>query len=114
MDLGANRFRTFWEITLPVLRPGITAGALLAFTLSIDDVIISYFVNGNTMTYPLQVMASIKSGVAPDVNALSAIILVGTIVFVVLTQGNLFKKKETIGTIGGWQICGTGFTNIKE
>lgn len=94
MDLGANRIRTFWEITLPVLRPGITAGALLAFTLSIDDVIISYFVNGNTMTYPLQVMASIKSGVAPDVNALSALILAGTIIFVVLTQGNLFKKKK--------------------
>lgn len=93
MDLGANRFRTFWEITLPVLKPGITAGALLAFTLSIDDVIISYFVNGNTMTYPLQVMASIKSGVAPDVNALSSLILVGTIIFVILTQGNLFKKK---------------------
>ena len=45
------------------------------------------------MTYPLQVMASIKSGVAPDVNALSTLILVGTILFVVLTQGNLFKKK---------------------
>lgn len=93
MDLGANRFCTFWEVTLPVLKPGITAGALLAFTLSIDDVIISYFVNGNTMTYPLQVMASIKSGVAPDVNALSSLILVGTIIFVILTQGNLFKKK---------------------
>ena len=45
------------------------------------------------MTYPLQVMASIKSGVAPDVNALSTLILVGTILLVVLTQGNLFKKK---------------------
>lgn len=54
----------------------------------------SYFVNGNTMTYPLQVMASIKSGVAPDVNALSALILAGTIIYVVLTQGNLFKKKK--------------------
>lgn len=43
--------------------------------------------------YPLQVMASIKSGVAPDVNALSSLILIGTIIFVILTQGNLFKKK---------------------
>ena len=95
MDLGANRIRTFFEITLPVLMPGITGGALLAFTLSIDDVIISYFVNGQTKTYPLRVMESIKSGVAPDVNALSALILVGTIVLVIVTQsGLLIKNKE--------------------
>ena len=94
LDLGANRIVTFFEITLPVLAPGISGGALLAFTLSIDDVIIIYFVNGQTMTYPLKVMESIKSGVAPDVNALSTIILIGTILFVILTQGNLFKKAK--------------------
>lgn len=94
MDLGANRLVTFFEVTLPVLAPGILGGALLAFTLSIDDVIISYFVYGQTKTYPLKVMESVKSGVAPDVNALSTLILVGTILFVVLTQGDLFKKKR--------------------
>ncbi|MCK9171122.1 MAG: ABC transporter permease [Treponema sp.] len=93
MDLGANRSRTFFEITLPVLAPGIAGGALLAFTLSIDDVIISYFVNGQTKTYPLKVMESIKSGVSPDVNALSALILVGTILAVFVTQSNLFRNK---------------------
>ena len=93
MDLGANRIRTFFEITLPVLAPGILGGALLAFTLSIDDVIISYFIYGQTKTYPLKVMESVKSGVAPDVNALSTLILLGTILFVVLTQGDLFQKK---------------------
>lgn len=93
MDLGANRIETFFRITLPVLAPGIAGGALLAFTLSIDDVIISYFVNGQTKTYPLKVMESIKSGVSPDVNALSALILIGTIVLVILTQSNLFNKK---------------------
>ena len=92
MDLGANRLVTFFEITLPVLAPGILGGALLAFTLSIDDVIISYFVYGQTKTYPLKVMESVKSGVAPDVNALSTLILIGTRVFVVLTQGDLFKN----------------------
>ena len=95
MDLGANRIGTFLRITLPVLAPGIAGGALLAFTLSIDDVIISYFVNGQTKTYPLKVMESIKSGVSPDVNALSTLILLGTIVLVVLTQSNLFKKKAS-------------------
>lgn len=93
MDLGANRLVTFFEVTLPVLAPGILGGALLAFTISIDDVIISYFVYGQTKTYPLKVMESVKSGVAPDVNALSTLILIVTILFVVLTQGDLFKKK---------------------
>lgn len=55
--------------------------------------IISYFVYGQTKTYPLKVMESVKSGVAPDVNALSTLILVGTILFVLLTQGDLFKRK---------------------
>ena len=92
-NVRANRLVTFFEITLPVLSQGILGGALLAFTLSIDDVIISYFVYGQTKTYPLKVMESVKSGVAPDVNALSTLILVGTILFVILTQGDLFKKK---------------------
>ena len=95
MDLGANRIQTFFQITLPVLAPGIAGGALLAFTLSIDDVIISYFVNGQTKTYPLKVMESIKSGVAPDVNALSTLILIGTILLVVLTQSDILKKHKT-------------------
>ena len=94
MDLGANRLRTFFEITVPILAPGIGGGALLAFTLSIDDVIISYFVNGQTKTYPLKVMESIKSGVSPDVNALSTLILIGTIALVTLTQSNLFAKHK--------------------
>ncbi|MFR7992233.1 MAG: ABC transporter permease, partial [Lachnospiraceae bacterium] len=92
MDLGANRITTLKNITLPVLAPGIAGGALLAFTLSIDDVIVSYFVNGQIKTFPLKVMESIKSGVAPDVNALSTLILLGTIILVILTQSDLLKK----------------------
>ena len=94
MDLGANRMVTFFEITLPALAPGIAGGALLAFTLSIDDVIISYFVNGQTKTYPLKVMESIKSGVSPDVNALSTLVLIGTIGLVFLTQSGLLTGKH--------------------
>ncbi len=60
--------------------------------MSFTDSGISYFVNGQTKTFPLKVYESIKSGVAPDVNALSALILLGTIVLVVLTQSNLIKK----------------------
>lgn len=94
MDLGANRTKTFFHITLPVLAPGIAGGALLAFTLSIDDVIVSYFTNGQTKTFPLKVMESIKSGVSPDVNALSTLILVGTTILVLLTQSGIFNKKK--------------------
>lgn len=93
LDLGANRTQTFFRITLPVLAPGIGGGALLAFTLSLDDVIISYFTNGQTMTFPLKVMESIKSGVSPDINALSALILIGTILLAVLTQRTSMNKK---------------------
>lgn len=92
MDLGVNRLKTFFHITLPVLAPGIGGGALLAFTLSIDDVIISYFTNGQTMTFPLKVMESIKSGVAPDVNALSTLVLLVTGLFVFATQSRLLRR----------------------
>lgn len=94
MDLGAGRVKTFMNITLPVLAPGIAGGAILAFTLSIDDVIISYFTNGQTKTFPLKVMESIKSGVSPDVNVLSTLILVGTILFVFITQSGLLSKNK--------------------
>ncbi|MDF2613777.1 MAG: Binding-protein-dependent transport system inner rane component [Clostridia bacterium] len=93
MDLGANRIKTFAYVTLPLILPGILSGGLLAFTLSIDDVIISYFVNGTVKTFPLKVMESIKSGVAPDVNALSTLILLGTTGIVLLTQSGLFKSE---------------------
>ena len=92
MDLGANRLKTFFYVTLPLILPGILSGGLLAFTLSIDDVIISYFVNGTVKTFPLKVMESIKSGVAPDVNALSTLILLVTTLIVVLTQSGIFNK----------------------
>lgn len=94
MDLGASRIRTLIHITLPVLAPGIAGGALLAFTLSIDDVIVSYFTNGQVKTFPLKVMESIKSGVAPDVNALSTLVLLGTILVVVLTQSDFLKRRK--------------------
>lgn len=92
MDLGASRVKTFFQVTLPQLAPGIAGGALLAFTLSMDDVIVSYFVYGQDLTYPIKVMQSVKVGVTPDINALSTLVLVGTIVFVVLTQSDALAR----------------------
>lgn len=92
MDLGANRRQVFRHITLPILFPGVLSGAMLAFTLSIDDVIISYFTNGpSSTTYPLKVLELVKSGVSPDVNALSTLIILGTLAIVIIMQSRNFK-----------------------
>lgn len=93
MDLGASRWKVFRYITLPILLPGVVSGGMLAFTLSIDDVIISYFTNGpGSTTYPLKVWEMVKSGVSPDVNALSTLILLGTLILVVVTQSRGLKS----------------------
>lgn len=78
-DLGANTWQTFHKVLLPFLAPGIAAGALLAFTLSIDDFVITFFVAGpGSTTLPIYVYGMIKFGSPPLINALSAIMLVAT------------------------------------
>ncbi|MDF2678183.1 MAG: extracellular solute-binding protein [Bacillota bacterium] len=80
MDLGATPFQTFYKITLPIIAPGILAGALLAFTLSMDDVIVSFFVSGpGFTTLPLKIFSMVKFGVSPEINALSTIMLIITL-----------------------------------
>ena len=75
-DLGASKFKIFSKVVLPCLMPGIMSGAGLAFTLSLDDVVISYFTAGpDSNTLPLQIFSMIKSGVTPDVNALITVML---------------------------------------
>lgn len=75
-DLGASKLKTFFYVVLPTLIPGILSGAQLAFTLSLDDVVISYFTAGpESNTLPLQVFSMIKTGVTPDVNAMITILL---------------------------------------
>ncbi|MDV3429110.1 MAG: extracellular solute-binding protein [Bacillota bacterium] len=87
MDLGATPRKTFFKIILPIIMPGIAAGALLAFTLSLDDVIISFFVAGpSSTTLPLKVFSMVKFGVTPEINALSAIMLIVTVFVVVLSE----------------------------
>ena len=81
-DLGASRIKTFFKVVLPTLLPGILSGAQLAFTLSLDDVVVSYFTAGpESNTLPLQVFSMIKTGVTPDVNAMITIML-GIIFFI--------------------------------
>ncbi|GAK53895.1 binding-protein-dependent transport systems inner membrane component [Candidatus Moduliflexus flocculans] len=85
MDLGANRYKTFFYITLPVIAPGIISAALLCFTLSIDDFVITFFTQGpNSTTLPVKIYSMVKFGVSPVVNAISTIFLLVTTVAVVL------------------------------
>lgn len=87
MDLYATPFQTFRYITLPMAMPGIIAGALIAFTLSIDDFIISFFVAGpNSTTLPLYIYAMVKRGISPEINALSTLLMVATVSLVIVAQ----------------------------
>lgn len=75
-DLGASPARAFLSVTLPLIAPGVVSGALLAFAMSMDDFVISFFVNGpQTTTLPLKVYSSVKVGVTPAVNALCTVML---------------------------------------
>ncbi len=87
MDLGADEWLTFWWVTFPLVAPGILAGALLAFTLSLDDVIITFFAAGpGSTTLPLQIFSMVRFGVSPEINALSTIFLVVTLAMVVTAE----------------------------
>jgi spermidine/putrescine transport system permease protein len=87
MDLGANRRKVLLGITVPIIAPGIISGAALAFTLSVDDIIISFFTTGaKSTTFPLKIMELVRSGVRPDVYALSTMILLATLMVVAVSQ----------------------------
>jgi spermidine/putrescine transport system permease protein len=82
MDLGANEWTTFRKVTFPLIFPGILAAALLAFALSIDDYVITSFVAGRSITFPLWVFGVSRLGVPPEVNVLGTLIFVVALVFI--------------------------------
>lgn len=88
-DLGAGPYATFFRITLPMIMPGVLAGALLVFALSIDDYIITSFNAGNTQTFPLWVYGATREGVPPQVNVMGTLIFgFGVLVALSLAVGN--------------------------
>ncbi len=94
-DLGASPARAFFDIIVPMIAPGIASGILLSFAMSLDDVVISFFVNGpTTNTLPLKIYSQLKTGVTPEVNALCTIMLAVTFAVVALSRINVFGKKE--------------------
>ena len=91
-DLGATPWRTFVNVTLPTISPSIFASALLVFTLSLDDFVISFFVAGpSSTTLPIYIYGMIKRGITPEINALAALMIVTTVILV--TVGELFRRK---------------------
>ena len=94
LDLGAKPFRVLWDITLPQLAPGMAAGWLLAFTLSLDDLVIASFVSGpGSTTLPMLIYSRIRLGLRPDINALATIIIV-VVTIGVLIAGWLMIRQQ--------------------
>lgn len=93
-DLGAGEFRAFWDITLPLIMPAVVSGSLLAFAMSMDDVVISIFVNGPRIsTLPIKVYTQMKTGVTPEINALCTLML-GMILLVLLVYSLVSAKRD--------------------
>jgi spermidine/putrescine transport system permease protein len=94
-DLGATPAQAFWHVTLPMLRPGIVAGAMLAFTLSLDDFIVSFFTGGaGTTTLPVLIYSSVKRGLSPEINALSTLLILASAAATILVT--FIQKSPTI------------------
>jgi spermidine/putrescine transport system permease protein len=86
-DLGATPLQAFQLVTLPLIMPGIVAGALMAFTLSIDDFVITFFTAGvGSQTLPLQIYSMIKIAVTPEVNAISTLLMLLTLILIVIAS----------------------------
>jgi spermidine/putrescine transport system permease protein len=93
-DLGADPWTTFRKITLPLLAPGVVAGALLAFALSIDDYVVTSFVSGQVETFPLWVYGATRIGVPPQVNVMGTLIFLGGVAIAV---GNALLARRQRG-----------------
>jgi spermidine/putrescine transport system permease protein len=86
-DLGANEWQTFWRVTFPLILPGILGGALLAFTLSLDDYVITFFTTGpGASTLPIEVFSTIRRSVTPEINAISTLMLAASVLLVLASQ----------------------------
>lgn len=109
MDLGADSWTTFFKITLPMIMPGVVAGGLLAFTLSLDDVIISFFMAGpGSVTLPLKVFSMVKFGVTPEINALSTVLMIFTLTIVFAAEklkSQNIKSKKMVWILSSLVLC---------
>jgi putrescine transport system permease protein len=95
MDLGAKPMRVFFDVTVPMLAPGMMAGWLLAFTLSLDDLIIATFVSGpGSTTLPMLIYSRIRLGLKPDINALATILIVSVAIGVLVAGWIMLRQQK--------------------
>ena len=93
-DLGANRLTTFRKITLPIISPGIIGGALLAFIISLDDLVITYFISGvGSTTLPVFIYGIMRRGIKPEINAIATLMIVASLI--IAGAGLYFRSKTT-------------------
>jgi len=90
-DLGASPLRTFWHVTLPLILPGVAGAALLVFTLSMDEFLITFFVSGQRGTLTMYIWSLLKDGIAPQINALASILIVSSFALLILV-GRLTRR----------------------
>ena len=96
-DLGASEWQTFRDVLLPHMKPGLIAGALLSFTLSLDDFVITFFTSGpNTITFPVKVYSMVRFSVTPEVNAVSALLILLTVILTTIA----LKMQDIAGGTG--------------
>jgi spermidine/putrescine transport system permease protein len=92
-DLGADSFTRFRLVTLPMIMPGVMAGALLAFVLSVDDFVITNFTSGSTLTFPLWIYGSTRTGTPPQVNVMGTLIFAVGVLIAVVNVVNTRRRK---------------------
>lgn len=94
-DLGDTTVGTFFRITLPSIKPAVIAGALLSFTLSLDEFVIAFFTNGpSTPTLPIVIYSMVRFGVSPEINALATLVLLTSALIIIIAQRNLKVKDQ--------------------
>lgn len=96
LDLGATYWQTFWRVTLPNLKLSITGAALLVFTLSMDEIAVTFFLIGRDNTLPLEIWGRLRRGITPEINAVSALIFVFSLLAIVFWYRLRARSEEGV------------------
>ncbi|WP_300685871.1 ABC transporter permease [Acutalibacter sp. 1XD8-36] len=100
-DLGCPPVKAFFKVVLPEIMPGIVTGMIMAFTLSIDDFVISYFTSGTTQTLPIYIYSMTRKRVSPEINALSTVMFAAVMVLLIIVNVRSSNSGERAGKGGG-------------
>jgi spermidine/putrescine transport system permease protein len=103
LDLGATHWQTFWRVTLPSLRVPLIAAGLLIFTLSMDEIAVSFFLIGRSNTLPLEIWSRLRRGITPEINAISSIILCFSISMIIVWY-HLRRRSQQREEVGAAEL----------